>query len=169
MKYVSTDYDGCSYIAAGKWYDVDLDSDDGNFGHITDDDGDDIYLNVGGACCHINYHTWTLHATPADTPTLWRDMTDAEKGALLLEEYEGENFCILYQPINDDGWGEKGKSEPFIDDWAYRIKPKPVVDTKHLTGQLHFGGQTMNNNKYRISVQFINGTPDTASIKMEEL
>jgi len=40
-----------------------------------------------------------------DTPKLWRDMTDAEKGALLLAEHEGKEI-------------------PGLDAFAYRVRPK---------------------------------------------
>jgi len=57
------------------------------------------------------------HAWEADTPKLWRDMTDSEKGALLLAHHEGkviERHCR-------DGW--RAVLHTFWhDDVAYRVK-----------------------------------------------
>ena len=61
-----------------------------------------------------------------NTPKLWKDMTDAEKGTLLLASHRGE--AIQY-------WnGASYHNMPEYSEWfgfqAYRIKPKaPKVET----------------------------------------
>jgi len=61
-----------------------------------------------------------------DTPKLWGDMTDAEKGALLLAHHEGK--VIEWQ------FPEKGKSKDWVtvpaemywnSGYAYRVRPEP--------------------------------------------
>jgi hypothetical protein len=64
-----------------------------------------------------------------DSPTLWRDMTPEEKGALLLAEHEGK-VIEKY-----DCWGERwGISAPV--EWlsldAYRVRPEPETRTIEL-------------------------------------
>ena len=53
-KYVSTDYTGCNYIAAGKLYKL---KDGGN---VIDDEGDEIRILVDG-CMHLKGNAWTIH------------------------------------------------------------------------------------------------------------
>jgi len=73
-----------------------------------------------------------------ETPTLWRDMTPAEKGALLLAHHEGKaiEWLARVQPEND--WGEWSPCDDdclwdgtsFGEGFAYRIAPpEPVVKT----------------------------------------
>ena len=56
-----------------------------------------------------------------DTPKLWQNMTDAEKGALLLAHHEGKELQAY-------GWVSKRWMEVnnlWVDTCAYRIKPEP--------------------------------------------
>lgn len=90
----------------------------------------------------------------AETPTLWRDMTDAEKGALLLAQHEGK---VIECRIGDMEWIV---SEPvWAEMWAYRVKPAPKVVTVPLMADFKEIG----------TINLIDGKPDPASIKMEEL
>jgi hypothetical protein len=57
-------------------------------------------------------------------PKLWKDMTDAEKGALLLAVHEGAEIDWNCQVARGGGWA--GWATPY----AYRVKPKaPKVET----------------------------------------
>ena len=62
----------------------------------------------------------------ANTPKLWRDMTDAEKGALLLAFHEGK--VIEYWRRGSGGWGSCS-SAGIYDNGAYRVRPEPKVAT----------------------------------------
>lgn len=107
---------------------------------------------------------WT--DTPAE-PKLWRDMTPEEKGALLLAHHEGNVI---------EGWMYGDKWTPIDADWsehnAYRVKPNPVVETVTLYGSVLEGFSTLARepqDTHRITFNLVNGNPDPASIKMEEL
>ncbi len=107
-----------------------------------------------------------------DTPKTWGDMTDAEKVALLLDW--NDNHARNVQQWNGTDWmgmqtGRFGRLT------AYRIKPEPVVETVTIAGNGKewredaffwppIAGQT-----HRITFDTIDGKPDLASIKMEEV
>lgn len=60
--------------------------------------------------------------TQQETPTLWRDMTDAEKGALLLAHCEGK---VIEYYAGCGNW-EATSCQPW--EWAvdaYRVRPEP--------------------------------------------
>lgn len=61
--------------------------------------------------------------TQKDTPKLWRDMTDAEKGALLLAHHEGKEIEYTDLPANLKWY--KCSNPLWLDTVAYRIKPEP--------------------------------------------
>lgn len=63
-----------------------------------------------------------------DKPKLWSEMTDAEKGALLLAAHQGK--AIQFHD-RDGTWLTGRPSWPsWQDDFAYRVKPKaPKVET----------------------------------------
>lgn len=86
-------------------------------------------------------------ATPE--PKLWRDMTDAEKGALLLAHHEGE--VIEYF---NNGW-VKCHAPIWRDVHAYRIKPEPNRVTVPLMADFKEIG----------TIDLVDGKPDFASIK----
>jgi len=106
---------------------------------------------------------------PQEEPKLWRDMTDAEKGALLLAHHEGKDIeAWLY--------GDKWKVSP--PEWdqhnAYRTKPEPKRETVALYGSkgaLWIFGPRISGayDTHRITFNLIDGEPDTASIKMETI
>lgn len=61
-----------------------------------------------------------------DTPKTWGEMTDAEKGALLLAHHEGKVIEWIDPTDTEDDWDEFcvniGENH-----MAYRIKTKPIV------------------------------------------
>ena len=100
---------------------------------------------------------WT-EAT-ADPPKLWRDMTDQEKGALLLAAHEGKE--IEYR--SEFSSGVMCKVPVWYDNVAYRIKPEPVVETVALCWKKGLAvGQVG-------TIDLIDGKPDCSSIKMGEI
>ena len=94
-----------------------------------------------------------------EEPKLWRDMTDAEKGALLLAHHEGATLQVL-SVVN---WYdvEKMVCDP---DATYRIKPEPKVEVVALCYR-----QDVGQVKNRITFNLIDGEPDCDSIKMEKV
>ncbi len=110
-------------------------------------------------------------------PKIWRDMTPEEKGALLLAAHEGK--VIEFKWVGCSKWNKIIDKPNWFGDYAYRVKPDPKVETVNLTGadfgkglsiswsmrqNGHIGRET-----HRITFQTIDGKPDCASIKMEEL
>ena len=109
-----------------------------------------------------------LIAEWTDTPTLWKDMTPAEKGALLLAHHEGKVIEVWHRL---DGWV---RSVDFgaVEYIAYRVKP--TVETVTINGRnTSIGWEWISANPsyhtHRITFQTIDGKPDTSSIRMEEL
>lgn len=130
--YVVTDYDGCDCITAGKRYEA---TPCGLTHQITSDFGHRIDICIESSA-YLNGNSWTVIEEP-DTPKTWGEMTDAEKGALLLAHHEGK--VIEYMRCGAS-W-----SEPipyWTDDCAYRVKPEPkepvVGEVVLHTGQPDF-------------------------------
>lgn len=118
--------------------------------------------------------TFRLISRATPQPKLWRDMTAEEKGALLLAAHEGK---VIEFSAHEDNWHDTCGAPLWEGNLCYRIKPKPKVDTVTL-----YGGDTKGNNRrwgfsvqnigpetHRITFQTIDGKPDCASIKMDEL
>ena len=108
-----------------------------------------------------------------DTPKLWRDMTPEEKGALLLAHHEGK--VIEYaEPDYPKDWLVDyyfdPEKEPTL---CYRVRPEPKRETVTLYGQQvtnpHYNPHQCRHDTHRITFDLIDGKPDCASIKMEEL
>jgi len=99
-----------------------------------------------------------------DTPKLWRDMTDAEKGALLLAHHRGEVIEGRAETWPDGEW-----SNIPVPSWnydsAYRVRPEPKVETVKLAVWRMEGHYYENIG----TINMIDGKPDVSSIKMEEL
>jgi hypothetical protein len=93
-------------------------------------------------------------------PVLWNDMSDAEKGALLLAHHNG--LAIEYYV---DGWAVDNEFDPAeFSDIAYRVgevKPKLEVEEIIWDDPNSFG-------KWRITFQIFEKRPVPASIKMEK-
>jgi len=62
--------------------------------------------------------------TDAETPTLWRDMTSEQKGALLLAQHEGATVQIL---MSDGTWRYTEQPGANIGS-AYRVKPEDTIE-----------------------------------------
>ena len=105
-------------------------------------------------------------ASQDDTPKLWRDMAPEEKGALLLAHHEGKEIEIM-----SEKWVTSNKPI-FHDVYAYRIKPKPKVEVVKIFGSGNYWAKDTSprqTDTHRITFNTIDGKPDPASIKMEEL
>lgn len=102
------------------------------------------------------------------TPTIWRDMTPEEKGALLLAHHEGK--VIEHYGKTHGKWFT---SQPVWNfNLAYRIKPQPKVDVVTIYGNKNqWEADTVQSpaDTHRITFNTIDGKPDPASIKMTAL
>lgn len=102
------------------------------------------------------------------TPKLWRDMTPEEKGALLLAAHEGK---VIENRNEEVEWGVV-EYPAWYDYVSYRIKPEPKVETVTLYGKpdtCHSWDVYCDGDTHRITFNLIDGKPDCASVKMEEL
>jgi len=112
-----------------------------------------------------------------DTPKLWGDMTPEEKGALLLAEHEGK-VIEVFGGAYPYRWYE---DYPVWDDEAaYRTKPEPKTMTAKLCIDAHCTSLHMRpdyrdnyygdeNFHFTLTFDIIDGKPDPASIKIEEM
>ena len=117
---------------------------------------------------------------PEAEPTPWKDMTDAEKGALLLARING---ATLQTKAYGSDWLDKDfYNNKFHSDFAYRVKPDPVVETVTMYGGLltdycWFGSPREDTDTHRITFTTKDGKPATGTftnengdvITMEEL
>jgi len=109
------------------------------------------------------------------TPPLrtWGELPPTEKGALLLAHNDAPGsveFWSVYgwMPLNNLGW---------LDRVSYRHKPQPKIETVTAYYRMDWTGQMIvdhNDNcgekgPFRITFQTIDGKPDCASVKMEEV
>ena len=97
----------------------------------------------------------------ANTPKLWRDMTDAEKGALLLAFHNDKKCLEIWR---NGKWVDCGDST-WNNNIAYRIRPEPKVEVVDVFWKR---GETGYNHKIG-TMNLIDGKPDCASIKMEAI
>lgn len=110
-------------------------------------------------------HDWReakVISRASEKPKLWRDMTDAEKGALLLAHLNNKK-CLQVWRGNE--WVDCGNST-WKPDIAYRVRPEPKIETVAIEP---WEIATDVASGHRITFNTINGKPDCASIKMEAL
>lgn len=99
-----------------------------------------------------------------DTPQTWGKMTDAEKGALLLAYHEGKDIQCLQDGETPEYWGDIDRPN-WSNDCKFRVRPEPVrevVELWHQSGDSVF-------DTHRITFETVDGKPDCATIKMEEM
>lgn len=101
------------------------------------------------------------------TPKSWGDMTDAEKGALLLAEHEGEEI-EFYEALHGF-WGPAPPLATVKPHSIVRVSPKPKL--VHLYWDPGSDATTvwLSNDTHHITFNLIDGEPDPASIKMEKI
>jgi hypothetical protein len=132
-------------------------------------DGRGNYLINDPPARHLsNTLPFRIISRATDTPKLWRDMTDAEKGALLLAHHEGKVIQYWDGCFFDIEFSEPG----FYDNDAYRVKPEPVRSKVEMFGSKKLKGFGLTagvSTAYRITFETVDGKPDCSTIKMEEL
>lgn len=108
----------------------------------------------------------------SDTPKTWGEMTDAEKGELLLAWQRCDQ--LQYWDTDKKEW-ESTDIHPFeFEADAYRVKPEPVRETVTLyhgpNDRQAFTGYCRANDDVVITyTRTTDGKPDLDSIKMEEV
>jgi len=96
----------------------------------------------------VELYALISRATPA--PKLWRDMTPAETGALLLAVHEGK----VIEFFLDGAWHEADRPA-WTEGTAYRVRPEPVVVDLLIPGEKKIG-----------TINLIDGKPDAPSIRL---
>ena len=81
----------------------------------------------------------------------WSELSDIEKGALLLAHHQGKTIQYLRNYV---GWIDVVKPS-FAANRRYRVKP--VVVTRTLAYE-----------NYRVKFEIIDGVPDCNSVRMEK-
>lgn len=173
-------------IEAGKYYKT-RDGRRASWGGEIDDDGDYevlidgdwmLYKSDGTHGGYTDFISNKPHLdliaewtdTPADdTPKTWGEMTDAEKGALLLGVNRGQE--IQYAYADDMIWRGNHNGFTFNDGDHYRIKQQPVVETVTICGgpddQLLPPWRYSMSGPYAITFNTTNGEPATGTFRNE--
>lgn len=106
-----------------------------------------------------------------DTPKLWKDMSDEEKGSLLLAQHNGEAIECLDTHYNM--WFPCGDIPLWLKNMAYHVKPKPEPKVETTCAYwCVYGASTYKADgwhTHKITFDVIDGKPDCNSVKMEEL
>jgi hypothetical protein len=138
------------------------------------DSGLDPEWNNDGTC-REGFTTYDdeLIAEWTDTPKTWGEMTNAEKGALLLARHEGKEiefasiFELEWRTVNNPMWA---------DVYAYRIKPKQQRETVTLYGYVQIDGNgaqfdncwgPSSTNTHRLTFTTTDGKPATGTFTNE--
>ena len=105
--------------------------------------------------------------TADETPKTWGEMSDAEKGTLLLAKHEGKVIeygysgpYFLHEKPNDGKW---------VEIYLYRIKPEPVVETvvMYASDKMKgFGLCRGDKSVHKLTFKKIDGEIDYTTVKM---
>lgn len=93
----------------------------------------------------------------ANTPKLWRDMTDAEKGALLLARHEGKEVQGTRLDIPDD-WRPTAIG---LDNHTYRIRPELKIEI--IAEEVELNGKNI-----VLEYTIVDGIMDKSTIKVQK-
>ena len=106
----------------------------------------------GGSVFMMRGPGWRIISRASGTPKTWGEMTDEEKGVLLLAHHEGKVIEFLNGPY---GWS-LASSPRWRSEQSYRIRPEHKRETVAI-------------DTHRITFDLIDGEPDCSSVKMEKL
>lgn len=108
-------------------------------------------------------------SNPNKTP--FGEMTDAEKGALLLAHRSGE---VEYLGEASGVWQSKTRHIALNDSSIYRVSPEPKCETVTMHGRINsawywifYDSDKDARSTHRITFTTIDGKPDCSSVKME--
>ena len=110
-------------------------------------------------------------AVMTDKPKTWGEMTDAEKGALLLADHDGKEIEVW---LHYDRWEKKHNGGRYIKRRAYRVSPEPVRETVTMYGSLGDGLMLLNRGRvgsdtHTLTYDIVDGEIDCASVRMERI
>lgn len=121
---------------------------------------------------HVDYiqHPFKIVSRAPEEPKLWKDMSDEEKGALLLAHHEGK----VIEFNTSIGWMNDYPERPdWHPDMAYRVKPTVRGVTRSIYSGASRGWswwrEREEDDTHKITFNIIDGEPDPDSIKMEVL
>lgn len=106
----------------------------------------------------------------SSSPKTWKDLSDEEKGVLLLAYHDGKT--IEFQTAWSNSWYPAvSKGITWFDDRAFRVKPEPVVEkvtmyTERYGKAAAFGRSY---HSHKITWDLVNGEIDCSSVKMRKL
>lgn len=128
---------------------------------------------VGGGA-HLRTDTGAIFrivSRASDAPKTWGEMTDAEKGALLLAAHEGKVIQVLCWDHDGEGWNAK-PTAIWNPDRTYRVRPEPKRKTVTLytskPGE-EYGNERKPDDTHAITYDLIDGKPDWSTLKGEDL
>lgn len=123
----------------------------------------------------IFYDSWDsapyfrIISRASKTPKTWGEMTEAEKGALLLAYHDGK----VIEYYDDGPWFKCIDNPSWSYGNAYRIKPEQKRETVTIYIGRPEGGSWApwcdDDDTHRITFDLIDGEPDVDSIKMERI
>lgn len=122
-------------------------------------------LSEYGSGVFGEYEKFRLISRATPEPKQWKHMTPEEKGALLLAAHEGKAIECSHDA---DRWVDIDPAWTGI--LYYRIKPEPVRETMTIYGAgKKWRHVPVDKQTHRITFDTIDGEPDCASVKMEEI
>lgn len=130
-----------------------------NDGSVTEDDN----WSMGGIS------SWRIVSRASEAPKLWGEMSDAEKGALLLDW--SDNHGRNVQQWNGSEWVPMATGR-FGRVTAYRVRPESVREVVKIFGSGNYWTKdktARQSDTHRITFETVDGKPDCASIKMETI
>jgi hypothetical protein len=114
---------------------------------------------------------WELVCDPSDLT--WGDMTPEQQGALLLAHHQGKTIEMLLVYSRD--WHTLTDKPEFRPEYAYRVKPEPVV----VHHEMHSGDQDgdiygfswvkCSDSTYVLTYDTEDGVPVCSSVKLSKL
>ena len=138
-----------------------------------------LIVDEVGNQCGTSLSTFRVISRASEEPKTWGQMTDEEKGTLLLAKHEGKVIEWFDTKGASDNWMEcpafGNHMSKMILGFAYRVKPEPVVETVSINvgvfqgDCLDFGRNGTEGNTHRITFEVKDGEPDVATIAMEKL
>ena len=101
-------------------------------------------------------------------PKTWGEMTDEEKGALLLADHEGKPIQALALDHDGSSWVRKHLKSQWFDHVAYRVKPEPEVETVTLYSfrpDEEFGNEYRDTDTHRLTLMKKDGKLQTGEFR----